>query len=104
MYKISEVIFVLGAVVLDLCSLYYLCFFQSREEIFCNRIVMLETPVTVVAMAAVYMTVVLNWLITLHKRPYSPDLAQSDYFLFPNIKKKNNWLGSSINVGPMMWS
>ena len=33
--------------------------------------------------------------------PYFPDLAPSDYFLFPNMKKKN-WLGSSI--GPMMRS
>ena len=29
--------------------------------------------------------------------PYSPELAPSDYSLFPNMKKKNNtWLGSSI--------
>ena len=33
--------------------------------------------------------------------PYSPDLAPSDYFLFPNMEK-NTWLGSS--VGPMMRS
>ena len=30
--------------------------------------------------------------------PYSHDLALSDYFLFPNMKK-GTWLGSSI--GPM---
>ena len=36
-------IFVLSVDVLDLCSLYYLCFFQSRKYIFCNRIVMLES-------------------------------------------------------------
>ena len=29
--------------------------------------------------------VALNWLITLHM--YSPDLAPSDYFLFPNMIK-----------------
>ena len=35
--------------------------------------------------------------------PYSPDLGPTDYFLFPNMKEKNNtWLGSSI--GPMMRS
>ena len=33
--------------------------------------------------------------------PYSPDLAPSEYFLFPNMKKPT-WLGSSI--GPMMRS
>ena len=33
--------------------------------------------------------------------PCSPDLAQSDYVLFPNMKK-HSWLGNSI--GPMMRS
>ena len=42
-------------------------------------------------------TVALNWLISDDHPPYSPDLAPSDYFLFPNRE-----LGNSI--GPMMRS
>ena len=44
---------------------------------------MLETPVTVVAMAAVY-----DFCSELVDHPPYSDLAQSDYFLFPNIKNK----------------